>query len=68
MSLIGEISRWAIPFMLFIIPVAAYLRGVPVYESFVSGAEDGFKTGVKILPFLIGMLVAIKVFVDSGAL
>lgn len=68
MNLIAEISRWAIPLILLFVPVAAYLRKVPVYESFVSGAEEGFKTGVRILPFLIGMLVSIRVFVDSGAL
>ena len=68
MMMIAEISRWAIPLLLLIIPVFAYLRKVPVYESFVSGAEEGFKTGVRILPFLIGMLVSIRVFVDSGAL
>lgn len=68
MSIIAEISRWAIPLLLLLIPVLAYLRKVPVYESFVAGAEDGFKTGVRILPFLIGMLVSIRVFIDSGAL
>lgn len=68
MNIIGEISRWAIPLLLLIIPVFAYLKKVPVYENFVTGAEEGFKTGVKILPFLIGMLVSIRVFIDSGAL
>lgn len=68
MNVIAEISRWAIPMLLLLIPLLAYLRKVPVYESFVAGAEEGFKTGVRILPFLIGMLVAIRVFIDSGAL
>ncbi|EHQ88156.1 spore maturation protein [Desulfosporosinus youngiae] len=68
MNVIAEISRWAIPLILLLIPLVAYLRKVPVYESFVEGAEEGFKTGVRILPFLIGMLVSIRVFVDSGAL
>jgi spore maturation protein B len=68
MRLIAEISRWAIPLLLLVIPLAAYLRKVPVYESFVTGAEDGLKTGVRILPYLIAMLVSIRVFVDSGAL
>jgi len=68
MRVISEISRWAIPLLLLVIPVFAYWRKVPVYESFVTGAEDGFKTGVRILPFLVGMLVSIRVFVDSGAL
>lgn len=68
MSFIAEISRWAIPFLLLFIPLMAYLRKVPVYESFVTGAEEGFKTGIRIMPFLIGMLISIRVFVDSGAL
>ncbi|AET66771.1 putative membrane protein [Desulfosporosinus orientis DSM 765] len=68
MNLIGEISRWAIPLLLLLVPLVAYLKKVPVYESFVAGAEEGFTTGVRILPFLIGMLVSIRVFVDSGAL
>ncbi|SDH06521.1 spore maturation protein [Desulfosporosinus hippei] len=68
MNIIAEISRWAIPLLLLLVPIVAYFRRVPVYESFVEGAEEGFKTGVRILPFLIGMLVAIRVFVDSGAL
>lgn len=68
MSFIGEISRWAIPFLLFFIPLMAFIRKVPVYESFVTGAEEGFRTAIKILPFLVGMLVSIRIFVDSGAL
>ncbi|MEL1136452.1 spore maturation protein [Desulfitobacterium sp. THU1] len=68
MSFIAEISRWAIPCLLLIIPLAAYFRKVPVYESFVTGAEEGFRTAIRILPFLVGMLVSIRIFVDSGAL
>lgn len=68
MKIMMEIGRWAIPFLLFFIPLYAFSRKVPVYETFVEGAENGFKTAVRIIPFLIGMLVSIKVFVDSGAL
>ncbi|HHV64241.1 MAG TPA: spore maturation protein [Peptococcaceae bacterium] len=68
MMIISEIARWAIPFILFTVPLYGFLRRVPVYETFVEGAENGFKTAVKIIPFLIGMLVSVRVFVDSGAL
>lgn len=68
MNAITEITRWAIPFLLFFIPVYGYLHHIPVYETFVEGAEEGFNTAVKIIPFLIGMLVAIRIFVDSGVL
>ncbi|PRR74707.1 Spore maturation protein B [Moorella humiferrea] len=67
-EIILEVSRWAIPLVLFFIPLYGYLRGVPIYETFVAGAEDGFKVAIKIIPFLVGMLVAIAIFRASGAM
>lgn len=66
--IIAEVSKWAVPLLLLIIPVMAYVRKVKVYEAFVEGAEQGFHTAIKIIPFLIGMLVAIGVFRASGAM
>jgi spore maturation protein SpmA len=43
-------------------------RGVPLYETFVDGAKDGFKVAVGIIPYLVAMLVAIGVLRASGAL
>jgi spore maturation protein SpmA/spore maturation protein SpmB len=37
-----------------------------VYETFVSGANNGVKTGVAIFPYVLGMLVAISLFRNSG--
>lgn len=68
MYIFTEISRWAIPILLFIIPAYAYVKKISVYEVFVEGAEEGFTTAIKILPFLVGMLVAISVFRASGAM
>jgi len=67
-EIIQQFSTWAIPGLIFCIPVIGFIRGVPVYEVFVEGAEEGFKTAVRIIPFLVGMLVAISVFKASGAL
>ena len=39
-----------------------------VYEEFVKGAKDGLKTVVKILPTLIGLMVAVGVLRASGFL
>lgn len=44
------------------------LRRVPVYEAFVEGAREGFETGVRLIPYLVAMLVALAVFRSSGAL
>jgi spore maturation protein SpmA/spore maturation protein SpmB len=37
-----------------------------VYETFVKGANNGVKTGVTIFPYVLGMLVAISLFRNSG--
>lgn len=43
-------------------------RKIPVFETFIEGAKEGFETSVKIIPFLVGILVAIGVFRESGTL
>lgn len=68
LQIISLISSWAIPIMITFIPLYAYTRKVPVYESFVEGAKDGFGTAIAIIPHLVGMMVAISVFRASGAL
>ncbi|SHG97915.1 spore maturation protein B [Thermosyntropha lipolytica DSM 11003] len=67
-EIMNIISTWAIPFLLLTIPVYGFIKKVPVYETFVEGAEEGFITAVKIIPFLVGMMVAISVFRASGAM
>jgi spore maturation protein SpmA/spore maturation protein SpmB len=37
-----------------------------VFEAFVSGANNGVKTGITIFPYVLGMLVAISLFRNSG--
>lgn len=68
LALLTLVSKWAIPFLLLVIPVLGFIRKVPVYEAFVEGAEEGFTTAIKIIPFLVGMMVAISVFRASGAM
>ncbi len=46
----------------------ALWRRVNVYEAFIEGAKDGFRTAVGIIPFLVAMLVAVGMFRASGAL
>lgn len=41
---------------------------IPVFETFIEGAKEGFTTSVRIIPFLVGILVAIGVFRSSGTL
>lgn len=46
----------------------AFRKKINVYESFITGAKDGFNVAIKIIPYLVAMLVAIGVFRASGAM
>ena len=48
--------------------IAGFIKKINVFDAFIDGAKQGFETIVKIIPYLVGMLVAIRVFRDSGAL
>jgi spore maturation protein SpmA len=62
------ISMLAIPFLLAFFPLYAALRRVKVYEEFVEGAKEGFKTSVMIVPYLVAILVAIGMFREAGGI
>lgn len=48
--------------------MAGWRRGIDVYDTFITGAKQGFEVGVNLIPFLVAMLVAIAVFRASGAM
>ena len=66
MSFLTAISHLIIPFLIAFIPLYAFIKKVPVFEVFTKGAAEGVDTAIRILPFLLGMLVAIAVFRASG--
>lgn len=68
MTWLDLVSLWAVPVMLAGIPLWAALRGVKVYDTFIEGAEEGLQVAIKIVPFLVGMMVALSVFRASGAM
>lgn len=59
-------SQWAIPAVILVIISWGAYKQVPMYESFVTGAKEGFGVAVMIIPYLVAMLFVIKVFVASG--
>lgn len=65
---LDALSLWAIPFLLVVIPLTGILRGVKVYDVFIEGAREGFEVAIRIIPFLVGILVAIGMFRGSGAM
>lgn len=59
-------SQWAIPAVILLIVLVARIKRVPMYESFVSGAKEGFDVAIMIIPYLVAILFVIKVFTASG--
>lgn len=56
-------------FSVIVMFLAAGLRKrINVYDSFIEGAKEGFKTAVMIIPYLVAILVAIGMFRASGAM
>ncbi len=47
---------------------AGFRKRINVYDSFIEGAKEGFKTAVMIIPYLVAILVAIGMFRASGAM
>ena len=62
------LSAWAVPLLLAGIPLYALTRKVNVYAAFLEGARGGFETGIRIVPPLVAVLVALGMLRASGAL
>jgi spore maturation protein B len=68
MQIISVISLWFIPVLIGFILLYGTIKKVPTYETFVEGGKEGIKMAFSIIPFLVGMMVAISIFRASGAL
>jgi spore maturation protein B len=68
MGTVATISIWIMPCLIGFVLVYATFKRVATYEEFVEGGKEGFSIAVSIIPYLVGMLVAITVFRASGAL
>lgn len=68
MQFIIYLSNFIIPLLIFYIVGFGILMKRNVYEDFIKGAGDGFKTSIKILPTLVGLMVAVGILRASGFL
>jgi spore maturation protein SpmB len=41
-------------------------KKIDIFDAFIDGAKGGFETAVRIIPYLVGMLVAISMLRTSG--
>ena len=64
-SLLGNLTLFGIIMSFMLLGI---VRKVPVYETFIEGAKEGFQVAKDLLPYLIAMLCAVGVLRASGAL
>jgi spore maturation protein SpmB len=68
----GNLSNGVLLFIILLIVLYSIwqekifkLNETNIFDSFVHGAKDGFTTGVRVLPYMIAMLVALSIFRNS---
>lgn len=66
MNIITIISSLIIPLVIFGIVVYGLTKRKPVYDDFVRGATGGLQTVLKVMPTLVGLMVAVGILRESG--
>lgn len=65
----GEVfGMWIVPLIVMGFIGWGWWKGVLVYETFIEGAREGFDTGVRIIPYLVGILGVVGMLRGSGAI
>lgn len=60
------LSNGLILLIFILIVLGGLYKRINIFDAFVDGAKGGFETAVKIVPYLVGMLVAISMLRTSG--
>lgn len=60
------VSNGIILLLFLLIVLGAVYKKTNVFDAFIEGAKGGFETAVRIIPYLVGLLVAISLFRNSG--
>lgn len=64
--MLNYISVLIMPTIIVLILTNGLLKKAPVFDQFLTGAKNGFSTSIKILPSLVGLIVAISMLRASG--
>lgn len=68
MSFLLYISNMMVPLVVFGIVALGISKKIPVYDEFIKGAKKGFGTVLKIMPTLVGLMMAVGILRASGFL
>ena len=63
-----QVGAAALPVMVGLILLFGFVKGIPVFDVFLMGAKEGVRTSIKLLPTLIGLIVAVTMVRASGLL
>ena len=63
-----QVRAAALPVMVGLIVLFGYAKGVPVFDTFLAGAREGLRASLKLLPTLVGLIVAVTMLRASGLL
>lgn len=67
-NILAIISIFFIPLFITVILIYGLKKRIPIYDVFITGAKDGLSTCIEILPFIIGIFIAIEALTSSGAM
>jgi spore maturation protein B len=67
MHIISLVAQGLIPVFILFTVIYGFAKGVPLYDSFVSGAKDGIGIIIGIFPYVLAIFIAVKTFEASGA-
>jgi spore maturation protein SpmA/spore maturation protein SpmB len=65
-SFSGILSNGILLLIFLLIIMGALYKNIDVFDAFIEGAKGGFETAIRIIPYLVGMLVAISLLRTSG--
>ncbi|MDR2205185.1 MAG: spore maturation protein [Flavobacteriaceae bacterium] len=65
-SFSSALSNGLILFIFLAIILGAIYKKINIFDAFIDGAKEGFSTSVRIIPYLVGMLIAISLLRTSG--
>lgn len=63
----GQLSNGLILLVFFLIVLGGLYKKIDLFSSFIDGAKNGFDTAIRIIPYILGILVAVSMLRTSGA-
>lgn len=63
-----NISNYILPIIVLFITTYGIVKKHPIYDYFIEGAKEGLEISISLLPYLLSMIFAVNIFIDSNIL